>query len=74
MVEELDFLASYDNTRQAIQEIVDMPDRQIDLFIKFCLQNSGRLSTGKRASYFSFLTDDELARMEDAVRAGYERI
>ena len=32
LVEELDFLASYDKTRQAIPEIVDMPDRLIDLF------------------------------------------
>ncbi|MGA2939757.1 MAG: Fic family protein [Syntrophobacteraceae bacterium] len=73
LVEELDFLASYDNTKQAIQEIVDMPDRLIDLFIQLCLQNNGRLSTRKRESHFSFLSDDELAGMEDAVRAGYER-
>ena len=73
LVEELDFLASYDNTKQAIQEIVDMPDRLIDLFIQLCLQNNGRLSTRKRESHFSFLTDDELASMEDAVRAGYGR-
>ncbi|MGO9021020.1 MAG: Fic family protein [Syntrophobacteraceae bacterium] len=73
LVEELDFLASYDNTKQAIQEIVDMPDRLIDLFIQLCLQNNGRLSTRKRESHFSFLTDDELAGMEDAVRAGYEK-
>jgi hypothetical protein len=73
VVEELNFLANYDKAKQAIQEIVDMPDRLIDLFIQLCLQNNGRLSTGKRESYFGFLTDDELAGMEDAVRAGYER-
>jgi len=73
LVEELDFLASYDKTKQAIQEIVDMPDRLIDLFIQLCLQNNGRLSARKRESHFAFLTGDELAGMEDAVRAGYER-
>ena len=31
LVEELAFLANYDRTKKAIQEIVDMPDRQIDL-------------------------------------------
>jgi hypothetical protein len=71
LVEELDFLASYDKTRQAIQEIVDMPDRLIDLFIQLCLNNNGRLSARKRESHFGFLTDDELAGMEAAVRAGY---
>ncbi|MCK4601302.1 MAG: Fic family protein, partial [Phycisphaerae bacterium] len=37
LVEELTFLANYDRTKAAIQNIVDMPDRQIDLFIRFCL-------------------------------------
>ncbi len=71
LVEELDFLANYDRTKAAIQEIVDMPDRLIDLFIQLCLQNNGRLSARKRESHFGFLTDDELADMENAVREGY---
>lgn len=71
LVEELNFLRSYDNTRQAIQEIVDMPDRLIDLFIKLCLQNNGRLSATKRQAHFEFLTDEELAKLEEAVQTGY---
>ncbi len=67
LTSELAFLANYDMTKKVIQEIVDMPDRQIDLFIRFCLQNNGRLSTRKQASHFDFLSDDEIARMEDAV-------
>jgi hypothetical protein len=43
LARELAFLSNYDKTKRAIQEIVDMPDRQIDLFIRFCLQNNGRL-------------------------------
>lgn len=65
---ELDFLVSYVTTKKALQEIVDMPDRQIDLFIRFCLQNNGRLSSTKRASQFSTLTDEEITRMESAIR------
>ena len=71
LAEELTFLANYDRTKAAIQTIVDMPDRQIDLFIRFCLQNHGRLSAGKRASHFDFLTDDEITRMEQAVQDAY---
>lgn len=73
LVEELDFLVNYDRTKQAVQEIAEMPDRLIDLFIQFCLQNNGRLSARKRESHFGFLTDDELAGMENAVREGYAR-
>jgi hypothetical protein len=71
LVEELNFLANYDRTKEAIREIVDMPDRLIDLFIQLCLQNNGRLSARKRESHFGFLTDEELADMENAVREGY---
>jgi len=70
---ELEFLASYDKTKNTIQEIVDMPDRQIDLFIRFCLQNNGRLSTRKRTSHFDFLSDEEIARMEHAVQSAYAK-
>lgn len=73
LVEELEFLASYDKTRQAIQKIMDMPDRLIDLFIRLCLQNNGRLSSTKRESHFGFLSDDELTELEIAVRQGYAR-
>lgn len=71
LVDELAFLANYDRTKKAIQEIVDMPDRQIDLFIRFCLQNNGRLSAGKRASHFDFLSDEEVARMEQVIQSFY---
>ncbi len=71
LVEELTFLANYDRTKAAIQNIVDMPDRKIDLFIRLCLQNNGRLSRQKRDSQFATLKDDEVAGMEEAVRRGY---
>ena len=71
LADELAFLANYDRTKTAIQEIVDMPDRQIDLFIRLCVQNHGRLSAQKRARFFSVLSDEEIARMEQAVQAAY---
>ena len=73
LVMELAFLSNYDQTKEAIQDIVDMPDRKIDLFIQACLQNNGRLSVRKRASHFNFLQDTEIARMESAIQASYGR-
>ncbi|MBI4357285.1 MAG: Fic family protein [Gammaproteobacteria bacterium] len=71
LVEELSFLAQYDETKKAIQGIVDMPDRKIDLFIRFCFQNNGRLATRKRSSQFDFLSDDEITSMEQAIQLAY---
>lgn len=70
LVKELSFLANYDNTKKAIQDIIDMPDRLIDLFIQLCLQNNGSLSSRKRSAHFDFLTNEELAAMEQAVTDG----
>lgn len=72
LVEELAFLANYDRTKQAMQEIIDMPDREIDLFIRFCLENNGKLSQRKRKNRFARLTDEEIHRLEEAVAAGYK--
>lgn len=69
--EELEFLVSYDKTKEAIQDIIDMPDRKIDQFINFCLQNNGRLSKKKYRDFFDFLTGEELSRLEEAVRENY---
>ena len=71
LAEELAFLTRYDAARKAIQEIVDMPDRQIDLFIRFCSQNDGRLSGRKRASHFGLLSDEEVESMERAVQSAW---
>ena len=74
LVEELSFLANYDSTKKAIQDVIDMPDRLIDLFIRICLENNGRLSANKRKSHFDFLTDEELFSMERAIRENYEQL
>jgi Fic family protein len=69
LVEELTFLSRYDEMKKHIQAIVDMPDRQIDLLIRLCLQNQGRLSAAKRSSHFEFLSEGEVASIERAVQA-----
>jgi hypothetical protein len=67
---ELDFLAAYDRTKAAVQDIVDLPERLLDLFIRLCLQGGGRLSSRKRVAHFLFLSDAEVEALERAVQAG----
>jgi Fic family protein len=74
LIEELTFLVNYDKAKTSIQEIIDMPDQKIDLFIKFCLQNNGTLSATKRSSHFELLSDDEISKMEEAVQSSYGNV
>jgi hypothetical protein len=73
LVSELDFILDYDKAKLAIRDIVDMPDRLIDLFIRLCIENNGRLSMKKRKTKFEQLTDKEVARMEACVRNAFNR-
>ena len=64
---EVRFIAAYDEVKTRLKEIVDMPDRLIDLFIRFVLQNHGRVSKSKREKFFEVLTEEEVGAMEKVV-------
>lgn len=68
MEAELEYLRNYDRARFVIREIVDMPDRLLDVFITISLQNRGKLSGKKRKSIFSMLTDEEIEKMENCMQ------
>ena len=67
---ELEFIINYDKIKKDLLSIVDLPDSKVDQFIKFCIQNKGRLSPTKRQKFFSALHDDEIERLEEVIR-GY---
>ena len=48
-----------------------MPDRLVDLFIRLTVQNKGVLSAAKRKNHFSMLTDEEIARMQQAIKESH---
>ncbi len=64
--QELDFIARYRKARGAIDELVDLPDRLINVFIQVVAKNGGHLSKAKR-SLFSRLSDAQIEQMEQAV-------
>jgi len=64
---ELDYLCEYDVIRRGMAEIVDLPERVANRFIRIVQQNGGKLSAAKR-NMFAELTDEEVARLEAVVR------
>jgi len=71
LVQELDFLGNYDAAKSALQAIVDMPDRLIDLFIRLTVQNKGVISAAKRKNHFSMLTEEEVTQMEQVIKESH---
>jgi Fic family protein len=66
--EEIEFLEVFDKSMAAVKGIVDMPNARASSLIRFVLQNHGTLSKNKRRQFLE-LRDEELARIEEAIRS-----
>ena len=64
--DELRFLTARDDFHRAAGQIVDMPERTVDLVYQLLRQNSGRFSKRMRVHEFAPLTDAEVAALETA--------
>ena len=69
---EADFLERYDSFRQQTTDLVDMPDRTMNLLFRFLHQNGGRLSNGARKREFAALTDEEVQRIEQTFQEAFD--
>ncbi len=67
---ELDYLVRYEDTKDTIRNVIDMPDRKIDLFIRMVSDNMGKLSKNKRNEFYE-LNDSEIAILETIVRSKF---
>lgn len=64
--EELQTLVQIDRAAAAIKEVVDLPETKLNLLLSLLAGNRGQLSTRKRSSAFSELTDVEVKDIERA--------
>lgn len=64
-ITELHYIRNYDKAQRAIRDIVDLPDKRIDLIIKLCFENKGHLSKAKRKRFFAELNDTEIQLIEE---------
>lgn len=71
--QELEFIYKYDLMKNTIQKIVDLPDRKMDLLIRFLNQNNGKLSKKKYEKYFSQLTKIEISKITHALSKFYQQ-
>jgi hypothetical protein len=71
MPDELTFIQRYDEVKKALQQIVDMPDKDINRMIMFLHQNKGVFPKRRRQD-FEKLTDDEIKNMQLTFREIFE--
>ena len=71
MRREIDFLLGFDRAKRELNALLDWPAQSVDLFIQLVHQNNGRLSSGKRKSHFSWMSDMEVSQSEICVRQAF---
>ncbi len=62
--DEVEYLRKYDLLNEFIKNYIDMPDKLVDLLIRFLVQNGGKLSKRAREKEFKKLTDREIQAIE----------
>lgn len=69
---EILFLQQYDAARRLMRDVVDLPNRHADLFVRLCLQGNGTISKTKRQlPEYAALNDLEIAGLEAAVAEAF---
>jgi len=63
--DEVKYLIKYDLLNEFIKNYIDMPDKLVDLLIRFLNQNTGKLSKRAKEREFKKLTDREIQAIEE---------
>lgn len=63
--DEIKYLSQYDEMKNYIKINFEMPDRLVDLLIRFLNQENGKLSMRAQRKEFSALTPDEISKLEE---------
>ncbi len=62
--EEANYLQCHDEFKSRIQDLVNMPERTVDLLVRFLSQGKGHLSKRARQREFAKLTPEEIEKIE----------
>jgi Fic family protein len=62
---EVDYLQKYDEMKSYLDNIFEMPDKEVALLIRFLEQNNGKLSNRAIEKEFAELTGDEIIDIEN---------
>jgi len=66
---EVDYLQKYDEMKNYLDDVFEMPNKEVALLIRFLEQNNGKLSKRAIEKEFSELTEEEVKEIEEHYQA-----
>jgi len=61
----VDYLQKYDEMKSYLDNVFEMPDKEVALLIRFLEQNNGKLSNRAIEKEFTELTGEEITEIEE---------
>ncbi|MBN7797867.1 Fic family protein [Parahaliea mediterranea] len=72
--QEIDFLLGFDKARKELNNLLDWPRHDLDLFIRVVHQNGGELSANKRKSHFNWMREEEISEAQIIVAQAFANL
>jgi hypothetical protein len=69
--QEIDFLLGFDIACKQLNHLLDWPNHSLELFVRVVHQNGGKLSSNKKQSHFSWMTEAEIGAAEAVVSQAF---
>lgn len=64
LLHEVWYLFKFDAVKKAIEENFDIPNKELNLFIKLALQNDGKIGLSKRKRFQKWISEEDLIELE----------
>ncbi len=67
LIQEVIYIVKYDAVKKAIEELYDVPNKELNLFIQLALQNNGKIGKKKRKRFKDWINEDRLQDLEKVI-------
>ncbi|MFQ3247698.1 MAG: hypothetical protein ACI9SP_004357 [Arenicella sp.] len=74
LVKEVTYIIKYDLVKAIIEELYDLPNKNLDLLIRLAIQNDGKIAVGKRKRFHGWIPENALIRLEQLISKALKEI
>jgi Fic family protein len=68
LMQEVVYLVKYDKVKKVIEDLYDIPNKELNLFIQLAIQNNGTINKKKRKRFKDWIDEAALSSLEQVIR------
>ncbi len=67
LVKEVTYIIKYDLVKEIIEQLYDLPNKDLDLMIRLIIQNNGKVAQKKRKKFYGWIPEHSLQGLEEVI-------